>query len=133
MFIVIEHGYEFEKSTECLKVFAKYGNANVVGDFQKDRCCAGPDATTKVVNLEILPSARKHGVSDDDIRHAFENALASITVPDRPEFTMIIGPDHSAQFLEIGVLADDDDDYVIHAMQARLKYIKMIRSRQGEL
>lgn len=83
--------------------------------------------------MEILPSARKHGVSDDDIRHAFENALAAITVPDRPEFTMIIGPDQSTQFLEIGVLASDDDDYVIHAMQARLKYIKMIRPQRGKL
>lgn len=82
--------------------------------------------------MEILPSARKHGVSDDDIRHAFENALAAITVPDRPDFTMIIGPDRSAQFLEVGVLASDDDDYVIHAMPARMKYIKMIRPRRGE-
>ena len=99
--------------------------------------------TTKVVGMEILPSARKHGVSDDDIRHAFENALAAITVPDRPDFTMIIGPDRpdftmiigpdqSAHFLEIRVLASAHDDYVIHAMQARLKYTKMIRPQRGE-
>ena len=89
-------------------------------------------ATTKVVGMEILPSGRKHGVSDDDIRHAFENALAAITVPDRPDFTMIIGPDQSAHFLEIRVLASAHDDYVIHAMQARLKYTKMIRPQRGE-
>jgi hypothetical protein len=39
-------------------------------------------ATTKVVAMEILLSAHKHGISDDDMRHAFENAVASITVPD---------------------------------------------------
>jgi hypothetical protein len=30
------------------------------------------------------------------------------------------------------VLASDDDDYVIHAMQARPKYTKMIRPLRGE-
>jgi hypothetical protein len=81
--------------------------------------------------MEILPSARKHGVSDDDIRHAFENAVAAITVPDRPDFSMIVGPDESARLLEIGVLADDDNDYVIHAMPARPKYVTLIRPHRG--
>jgi hypothetical protein len=85
-----------------------------------------------VVGVEILPSARKHGVSDDDMRHAFENALASITVPDQPDFTMIVGPDQSAQFLEIGVLSSVDDDFIIHAMKARTKYIAMIRPQRDE-
>ena len=82
--------------------------------------------------MEILPSARKHGISDDDIRHAFEDAVASITVPDQPGFSMLLGPDHSAQLLEVGVLADDDNDYVIHAMPARPKYLKMIRPNRGD-
>ena len=78
-------------------------------------------------------SCRKHGISDDDIRHAFENAVASITVPDQPGFSMVLGPDQSAQqVLEIGVLADDDNDYVIHAMPARAKYLKMIRPNRGD-
>jgi hypothetical protein len=44
---------------------------------------------------------------------------------------MIIGPDQSAQLLEIGVLADDDNDYVIHAMPARSKYLNLIRPNRG--
>jgi hypothetical protein len=82
--------------------------------------------------VEILPSARKHGISDDDIRHAFENAVASITIPDQPDFTMVIGPDQAAQLLEIGVLADDDNDYVIHSMPARSRYLKMTRPNRGD-
>lgn len=35
-----------------------------------------------VVAVEILVSARKHGISDDDIRHAYENVIASMVVPD---------------------------------------------------
>ena len=88
--------------------------------------------TTTVVGVEILPSGRKHGVSDDDIRHAFENAVASITVPDQPGFAMMLGPDQSAQLLKIGVLDDEDNDYVIHAMPARPKYLKMIRPNRGD-
>ncbi len=53
--------------------------------------------TTRVVALEILPSARKHGISDDDIRHACENAVASITVPDQPDFSMIVGADETGR------------------------------------
>ena len=77
------------------------------------------------------PSARKHGVSDDDIRHAFANAVTAIAMPDQPDFTMIIGPDLAAQLIEIGVAAADDNDYVIHAMPARPKYLKMIRPNRG--
>jgi hypothetical protein len=88
--------------------------------------------TTRVVAVEILPSAHKHGISDDDIRHAFENAVASITVPDQPDFSMIIGPDETGRLLEIDVVADDDNDYVIHAMPARPKYLKLIRPHRGD-
>lgn len=87
--------------------------------------------TTSVVAVEILASARKHGVSDDDIRHACATAIGSITVPDQPDFTMLVGPDHSGDLLEVGVLAADDNDYVIHAMTARPRYVNMIRHDRG--
>ena len=80
--------------------------------------------------MEILPSARKHGISDDDIRHGFNNAVAAISTPDQPDFTVVVGADLNGQLLEIGVLADDND-YVIHAMPARTKYGKMIKLKQG--
>jgi hypothetical protein len=85
-----------------------------------------PVATTSVVVVEIRPSARKHGVSDDDIRHAINNAIAAITHPDQPDFTMLIGPQRSTGLIEIGVIETDDQDYVIHAMPARQMYLAMI-------
>ncbi len=81
--------------------------------------------------MEILPSARKHGISDDDIRHGLNNAIAAITTPNQPDFTMVVGADLNGQLLEIGVLAADDNDYVIHAMPARSKYVKMIQPKRG--
>lgn len=79
--------------------------------------------------MEILPSARKHGISDDDIRHAVNSAIAALTTERQPDFTMLIGPDASARLLEVGVLAADDNDYVIHAMRARDKYQSMLNPR----
>ena len=81
--------------------------------------------------MEILPSARKHGISDDDIRHGLNNAIAAITTPNQPDFTMVVGADLNGQLLEIGVLAADDNDYVIHAMPARSKYVRMIKPKRG--
>ena len=88
--------------------------------------------TTNVVAGEILASARKHGISDDDIDHAIENALGWISHPDQPGFTMLIGPDRRAVLLEVGVLQAGEQEYVIHAMQARRKYLKMIGPPGGD-
>jgi len=88
--------------------------------------------TTSVVVVEIRPSARKHGISDDDIRHAINNAIAAITHPDQPDFTMLIGPQRSTGLMEIGVIETNDQDYVIHAMPARQMYLAMIDPQRGD-
>ncbi len=82
--------------------------------------------------MEIRPSARKHGISDDDIRHAIDNAVAAITRPEQPDFTMLIGPDATARLLEVGVIETDNQDYVIHAMTARSKYLSMLDMPGGD-
>ncbi len=68
------------------------------------------ETTTTVVAVEILPSARKHGIPDDDIRHAIDNAMAAITRPEQPDFTMLIGSDTTTRILEIGVIETEDQD-----------------------
>lgn len=88
--------------------------------------------TTSLVGVEIRSSARKHGISDDDTRHAIDHAIGAITRPEQSEFTMLIGPDTNAQLLEVGIIATDDQDYVIHAMPARDKYLSMIDTSKGE-
>lgn len=45
---------------------------------------------------------------------------------------MLIGPDARAALIEVGVLETDDQDYVIHAMVAREKYLKMIDPQRGD-
>lgn len=82
--------------------------------------------------MEIRPSARKHGIPDDDIRHAIDNAIAAITRTEQPDVTMVIGPDTTARLLEVGIIETDDQDYVIHAMRARTKYLTIIDHQEGD-
>lgn len=69
----------------------------------------------------ILASARKHGVADDDILHAYRNP---IRVFDLDDLTMLIGPDQSARLLEVGVAQTASIDFVVHAMVARPRFLE---------
>ena len=67
----------------------------------------------------IRPSARKHGITDDDILHAYRNAF---DVRRQLGMTMWIGGDRAGRVLEIGVVLRDCRPAVVHAMRARRKY-----------
>lgn len=80
--------------------------------------------TTIVVGVEILASARRHGISDDDIRHAVENSVAGGV--DEDGFLMLVGPDQSGNILEVGIVVTVDIEYAIHAMRARTQYLEWL-------
>lgn len=72
--------------------------------------------------MEILGSARKHGVADEDIRHALANAFRWHDLDDG--LVMAIGPSQAGHLLEIGVVtADDDEPVIVHAMPARPQFL----------
>jgi hypothetical protein len=70
----------------------------------------------------IAPSARRHGVSDDTIIHAFNNPIRTEHLDD--DMTMLIGPDHAGNLFEIGVVISSDGPVIVHAMPARSKYLR---------
>lgn len=76
--------------------------------------------------MEILASARRHGISDDDIRHAVENSLAGGRSDDQTDFVMLVGPDQSGNLIEVGIVVTDDIEYAIDAMRARNQYLKWL-------
>ena len=78
-------------------------------------------------------SAVKSGVLEpiELTAHANHNAIAAISSLEQPDFMMLLGPDQTAQPLEIGVVAAEDNDYAIHAMPARPKFLNMIRPNPG--
>lgn len=68
----------------------------------------------------IAPDARKHGVSDTDIRHGYANRIRVFEVDDG--FVMLIGPS-VAMLLEIGVVEATTGPVVVHAMPACDKFL----------
>jgi hypothetical protein len=76
-----------------------------------------------VASVDIEASARKHGVSDDDMMHAIRNHWWAFETDD-PAVTMFIGPPVDTRPMGIGVVTDAEGSAVIHAMPARNKFLK---------
>ncbi|HEX6338295.1 MAG TPA: hypothetical protein VFZ85_15140 [Jiangellaceae bacterium] len=70
----------------------------------------------------IMASARKHGIPDDDILHAYHHLIRVFALDD---LTMLIGGDRSGDPLEIGVATSDEGiEFIVHAMAARPKFLR---------
>jgi len=70
----------------------------------------------------IVASARKHGVSDDAILHAYHHP---IRVFELDYLTMLIGGDPSGHPIETGIATSDEGvEFVVHAMAARPKFLR---------
>ncbi len=69
--------------------------------------------------MEILPSARKHGVSDHDMLYALRHRLG--TAETEEGFVMVVGFSASGWALEVGVV---DDARIVHAMLARRRTLR---------
>jgi hypothetical protein len=72
--------------------------------------------------VDIEPSARKHGVHDEDMLHAVRRHWRAYVTSD-PAVTMFIGPSRTGEPLEVGVLVDPEGAAIIHAMPARSKFL----------
>lgn len=72
--------------------------------------------------VDIDASARKHGVLDEDMTHAYRHHWQAFETDD-PDVTMFIGPSRTAAALEVGVVVDDAGTAIIHAMPAREKFL----------
>jgi hypothetical protein len=83
----------------------------------------------RFARVEIHPSARRHGVNDDDILHAVANPLAVDDLGEDPDRWLVIGPDRAGNLLEIVVvlISGTSDEIIIHAMPMRPKYRKLLQ------
>ncbi|HEY2300807.1 MAG TPA: hypothetical protein VGH66_02890 [Acidimicrobiales bacterium] len=75
--------------------------------------------------MRIFQSARRHGVSDEDILHALrQQRFADEVTEDR---WLILGPDRAGNILELIVLTPaDEEPVVIHAMKATKENLKYL-------
>jgi hypothetical protein len=69
----------------------------------------------------ILSSARKHGIADEEILHAYRNPIRVYYVDD---LVMLIGPDASGRLLEVGLATAEGVEFVVHAMPARPRFLR---------
>ena len=70
----------------------------------------------------IAPSARRHGIPDADMIHAFDHPIFVDDLDDG--FTMLVGADPAANLLEIGVVDASDGPIIVHVMPAGPKYLR---------
>jgi hypothetical protein len=64
----------------------------------------------------------KHGLGEEEILHAYRNPVRVWDLGDG--FTMIVGPNAAAIFLEIGYVDGDTAVVIVHAMRARDKFLR---------
>jgi hypothetical protein len=73
------------------------------------------------MELAIQPSARKHGLSDEDIQHAVTYAMSIEEQDD--DLRLYLGPARNSELIEVVTLVEDEDrEIAIHAMRMRPKY-----------
>jgi len=72
------------------------------------------------VEVEVTPSASKHGIAEEDARHAARHVLRVVQQDERdPYRELIIGVDRAGRLLEIVVLEPETNPRIIHAMPLR--------------
>ena len=70
----------------------------------------------------IAASARRHGVSDEDILHAYSHPMRIFELDEG--LTMIIGANQAAIIYEIGVVDGVPAPVIVHAMKARDRFLR---------
>jgi hypothetical protein len=69
----------------------------------------------------IVASARKHGVRDNDMMHAYHNPIRVFKLDD---LFMLIGADEASLLLEVGIATAEGVEFIVHAMPAREKFLR---------
>lgn len=78
--------------------------------------------------MRVTASAFKHGIAEEDILHAYNNAVRLIEIEQHGEDRLIvIGPDRAGNWLELVAMPADDADRIIHADRLRPKFFEFLK------
>ena len=78
--------------------------------------------------MEIRKSARKHGITTDEIRHALDHALSLIEFEyDGEDRLLVIGDNGHGTLLELVLVPAADPGRVIHADRLRPSLFEYLR------
>jgi uncharacterized DUF497 family protein len=79
-------------------------------------------------SVKVRRSACKHGVTEQDIAHAFRNAVKFIPYEyDGEERLLVIGPARNGAMLELTAVPADDPDRIIHADDLRPSFYHYLK------
>ena len=70
----------------------------------------------------VAPSAYRHGVSEQDIRHAHSHPLRVFELDEG--FTLVVGANQAAISYEVGVVQGELAPVVVYATRAREKFLR---------
>lgn len=71
----------------------------------------------------IAASARRHGIADEDILHAYRQPILMWDVEEG--MRMLVGPSLAAALIEVGVVgASDGTPVIVHVMAARRRFLR---------
>jgi superfamily II DNA/RNA helicase len=73
------------------------------------------------VDPVIVAGARKHGIPDGQMLHAYRYPVRGFDLDD---LTMLVGADETGRMLEVGVAVADGIEFIVHAMPAREKFLR---------
>lgn len=74
--------------------------------------------------MEVAGSARRHGVTDEDIQAAVRVPLRLVLQGE--DRVLVIGADSTGRLLEVVVLDPRDDPVAIHAMPLRPNFYRYL-------
>ena len=78
--------------------------------------------------MEIRDSARKHGIADTDIEHAWRHAIRLVEYEYAgQERLLVIGADRHGRLLELVAVPADEPTRIIHADLLRPKFYDYLR------
>ena len=79
------------------------------------------------VLIKFVPSALKHGITEENIRHAILNWKYDDVFENDPEKHLLLGFDSNANLLEIMYnVIDERNLKVFHAMKRRYKFLHLL-------
>lgn len=77
--------------------------------------------------MQIEDAARKHGIEDADMLHAWRNALRIVPqVYKGKDQLLVLGPSRNGALLEL-VVPCDQPQRIIHADKMRAKFLRYLR------
>jgi len=113
--IILSHRWSYPTHTGVFESPGQ-GTERISGPYTPPLSCF---VVLHLFRVDIRESARRHGVADEDIKHALAHTVSWVELGDDPWRYLLAGPDRAGNMLELVILDLGGEELVIHAMGLR--------------